>query len=89
MTGTVLLAVEQSHVLPHVLLCTLGLSHDYKYVLSHDVSHDVVTHDAPSSLSPSSCKHSLKDAAMQFFKKKVHHTASTGVFLKRQVAFGV
>ena len=70
MTGTVLLAMEQSNVIPYVPLCKRVLSHDYKYVLSHDVSHDVVTHDAPSSLSPSSCKHSLKDAAMQFFKKR-------------------
>ena len=89
MTGTVLLAMEQPHVIPHVSLCTLVLRHDYKYVLSHDVSHDVVTHDAPSSLSPSSCKHSLKDAAMPFFKKKVQTAASKDVFLKRQVAFGV
>ena len=89
MTGTVLLAMEQSNVIPYVPLCKRVLSHDYKYVLSHDVSHDVVTHDAPSSLSPSSCTHSLKDAAMQFFKEKIQNTVSKGVLLKRQVAFGV
>ena len=85
MTGTVLLAMGQSNVIPYVPLCKRVLSHDYKYVLSHDVSHDVVTHDTPSPVS----QHSLKDAAMQFFTKKVQHTASQAVFLKPQAALGV
>ena len=82
-------SVACNETIPHVSLCALVLSHDYGHALNHDASHDVVTRDAPSSLSPSSCKHSLKDAAMQFFKKKVQNTASKGVCLKRQVAFGV
>ena len=50
-----------------VSLCKLVLSHDYGHVLSHDVSHDVVTHDAPCSLSPHMCLHSPKDASMHIF----------------------
>ena len=52
-----------------VSLCKLLLSHDYGHVLSHDVSHDVVTHDAPCSLSPHMCLHSPKDASMHIFTK--------------------
>ena len=50
-----------------VSFCSMVLSHDYGHVLSHDVSHDVVTHDAPCSLSPSRCQQSLKDASIYFF----------------------
>ena len=49
------------------MLCKLVLSHDYGHVLSHDGSHDVVTHDAPCSLSPDGCLHSLKDASTHVF----------------------
>ena len=50
-----------------VSFCSMVLSHDYGHVLSHDVSHDVVTHDAPCSLSPDGRLHSLKDASTHVF----------------------
>ena len=60
-----------------VSFCNVVLSHDYGHVLSHDVSHDVVTHDAPCSLSPGKRRHSQTDASTHFFVKMLDFPPKT------------